>query len=51
MAAPLGRFSLFTLIRMKAVALTYFSSIKTRALFQDRSSMDVALSPERLTPG
>jgi hypothetical protein len=41
-AAPPGRFSLFTSIKTKAGALTYFSSIKTPVLFQDRFSMDGA---------
>ena len=43
-------FSPFILTTTKAVALTCFSSIKTPALFQERSLMDAAQSPERLTP-
>ena len=43
-------FQSFYLIKTKAVALTCFSSTKTPALFQERSLMDAARSPERLTP-
>jgi hypothetical protein len=48
-AAPVGRFRLFILIKTKVVALTYVSSTKTPALFQERCLMDAALSPEPLT--
>ena len=41
-------FQPFTLIKTKAVALTCSSSTKTPALFQERSLMDAAPSPERL---
>ena len=50
-AVRVGSFTRFTLIKTKAVALTCFSSTKTPALFQERSLMDAAPSPERLTPG
>ena len=48
-AEPVGIFSRSSLITTKAVALTCFSSTKTPALFQERSLMDAAPSPERLT--
>jgi len=48
MAALPGLFTLFCLITTKAVALTYFSLIKTPALFQELYLMDAAPSRERL---
>src|SRR6516164_1841028 len=48
MAALPGLFTLFCLITTKAVALIYFSLIKTPALFQELYLMDAARSRERL---